>query len=179
MLFLVKDSVISEILIYNLGHNILELYNVLVKIQLTTSKMKPDIQYCKFGIRVALGVGERLMLCFMETNLIHAPYAPPPAPIHAGPDNAPGRGDPTNVPPTSPCAPPPNETIYTFQSYFFLFLYILLYIETLIYFIIFTEKICVRHFRRWGSGGGAFMPAQKKYLGSQEIMKYQENLKVG
>ena len=43
MLFLVKDSVISEILIYNLGHNILELYNVLVKIQLTTSKMKPDI----------------------------------------------------------------------------------------------------------------------------------------
>ena len=86
MLFLVKDSVISEILIYNLGHNILELYNVLVKIQLTTSKMKPDIQYCKFGIRVALGVGERLMLCFMETNLIHAPYGPPPAGIHAGTD---------------------------------------------------------------------------------------------
>ena len=84
MLFLVKDSVISEILIYNLGHNILELYNVLVKIQLTTSKMKPDIQYCKSGIRVALGVGERLMLCFMETNLIHAPYAP--RRHHAGTD---------------------------------------------------------------------------------------------
>ena len=98
MLFLVKDSVISEILIYNLGHNILELYNVLVKIQLTTSKMKPDIQYCKFGIRVALGVGERLMLCFMETNLIHAPYGPPPRRHPRGNRHCP--------PPTPP--PPPH-----------------------------------------------------------------------
>ena len=28
---------------YNLGHNILELYNVLVQIQLTTSKTKRDL----------------------------------------------------------------------------------------------------------------------------------------
>ena len=30
-------------LIYNLGHNILEIYNVLVEIQLTTSKAKRGI----------------------------------------------------------------------------------------------------------------------------------------
>ena len=38
---------------YNLGHNILELYNVLVQIRLTTSKTKRDIKYSKLGIRVA------------------------------------------------------------------------------------------------------------------------------
>ena len=45
---------------YNLGHNILELYNVLVQIQLTTSKTKRDIYYSKLDIRVASGVAERL-----------------------------------------------------------------------------------------------------------------------
>ena len=44
----------------NLGHNILELYNVLMRIRLTTSKMKRDIQYSKLGIRVASRVAERL-----------------------------------------------------------------------------------------------------------------------
>ena len=45
---------------YNLGHNILELYNVLVQIQLTTSKTIRDIYYSKLDIRVASGVAERL-----------------------------------------------------------------------------------------------------------------------
>ena len=45
---------------YNLGHNILELYNVLVQTQLTTSKTKRDIYYSKLDIRVASGVAERL-----------------------------------------------------------------------------------------------------------------------
>ena len=44
----------------NLGHNILELYNVLVQTQLTTSKTKRDIYYSKLDIRVASGVAERL-----------------------------------------------------------------------------------------------------------------------
>ena len=30
-------------LVYNLGHNILELYNVLVQVRLTTSKTQRDI----------------------------------------------------------------------------------------------------------------------------------------
>ena len=38
---------------YNLGHDILELYNVLVRIGLTTSKTKRDIQYSKPGIQLA------------------------------------------------------------------------------------------------------------------------------
>ena len=45
---------------YNLGHNILELYNVLVLFRLTTSKTKIDIQYSKLGIQVASPVAERL-----------------------------------------------------------------------------------------------------------------------
>ena len=45
---------------YNLGHNILELYNVLVQTQLTTSKTKRDIYYSKLDMRVASGVAERL-----------------------------------------------------------------------------------------------------------------------
>ena len=45
---------------YNPGHNILELYNILVKIRFTTSKTKLDIQYSKFGTRVASRVAERL-----------------------------------------------------------------------------------------------------------------------
>ena len=47
-------------LIYNLGHNILELYNVLIQTRLTTSKAKHDIHYGKLGIRVASRVAERL-----------------------------------------------------------------------------------------------------------------------
>ena len=39
-------------LAYNLGHNILELYNVLVQIQLTTSKTKRNILYSKLGIEL-------------------------------------------------------------------------------------------------------------------------------
>ena len=35
--------VLVAIQIYNLSHNILELYNVLIQIRLTTSKMKRDI----------------------------------------------------------------------------------------------------------------------------------------
>ena len=38
----------------------MELYNVLVRIRLTTSKMKCDIEYIKLGIRVASRVAERL-----------------------------------------------------------------------------------------------------------------------
>ena len=45
---------------YNLGHNILELYNVLIQTRLTTSKTKRDIQYSKLGIQVASRVAERL-----------------------------------------------------------------------------------------------------------------------
>ena len=41
-------------LVYNLGHKILELYNVLVQIRLTTEKMKHDIYYSKLVILVAL-----------------------------------------------------------------------------------------------------------------------------
>ena len=45
---------------YNPGHNILELYNIFVEIQFTTSKTKLNIQYSKLGIRVTLQVAERL-----------------------------------------------------------------------------------------------------------------------
>ena len=45
------NSVSSLHLRYNLGHNILELYNDLVQIRLSTSKTKRDIlQTCKLGI---------------------------------------------------------------------------------------------------------------------------------
>ena len=43
----------------NLGHNILELYNVLIQTRLTTSKTKRDIKYSKLGIRVASRVAKR------------------------------------------------------------------------------------------------------------------------
>ena len=46
--------------IYNLGRNILEFYNLLVQIRLTTSKAKRNIQYSKLGERVASRVAERL-----------------------------------------------------------------------------------------------------------------------
>ena len=40
------------------------------------------------------------------------------------------------------------------------------------YFIIFTENVCPRHFRRWG---GAFMPTQvKKDLVSSKLEKIRK-----
>ena len=45
--------------LYNLDHNILELYNVLVQVRFTTSKTKRDIQYSKLRIRVASQFAER------------------------------------------------------------------------------------------------------------------------
>ena len=37
----------------NLGHNILEIYNILVQVRFTTCKTKLYIYYSKLGIRVA------------------------------------------------------------------------------------------------------------------------------
>ena len=51
---------------YNLGHNILELYNVLIQTRLTTSKTKRDIQYRKLGIRVA----ERLTIILGNKKIL-------------------------------------------------------------------------------------------------------------
>ena len=42
----------------NCGHNILELYNILVQVQFTTCKTKLYIQYSKLGIRAASRVVE-------------------------------------------------------------------------------------------------------------------------
>ena len=44
------------------GHNILKLDNVLVNVRFPTSKTKPDVQYKKLRIRVALRVAEQLRL---------------------------------------------------------------------------------------------------------------------
>ena len=49
-----------ESIVYNLGHNILKRYNVLVQIRLTTSKTERGIHYRKFGIRVVSRAAERL-----------------------------------------------------------------------------------------------------------------------
>ena len=43
-------------------HNILELYNVLVQIQFTTSKAKRGMQHSKLDIRVASRVAEQMKL---------------------------------------------------------------------------------------------------------------------
>ena len=43
----------------NLGDNILELYHVLVQIQVATSKANLDIYYNKLGIRVPSRVAKR------------------------------------------------------------------------------------------------------------------------
>ena len=56
------DSNRISIYVYHLGHNILELYNILVQIRFTTSKTKRDIQYSKLSIRVASRVAERLKI---------------------------------------------------------------------------------------------------------------------
>ena len=45
---------------YNPGHNILELYSILVQIRFPTSKTKLDIQYSKLGIRVTSRVAKQL-----------------------------------------------------------------------------------------------------------------------
>ena len=55
-----KTSSAKTQLTYNHGHNILELFNVLIQTRLTTSKSKCDIEYSKLGIRVASRVAERL-----------------------------------------------------------------------------------------------------------------------
>ena len=47
---------------YDPGYNILEIYNILVQVRVTTNKTKRDIQYSKIGIRVALPVAERLKI---------------------------------------------------------------------------------------------------------------------
>ena len=57
MMFILDEMILE---FYNLGHNIFELYNVLVQIQLTTSKTKRDIYYSKLSIRVASRVAEQL-----------------------------------------------------------------------------------------------------------------------
>ena len=43
---------------YNLGHNILEIYNVLVQVRVATIKTKLIIQYSKLGIQFAPQVAE-------------------------------------------------------------------------------------------------------------------------
>ena len=43
----------------NPGHNILELYNVLVQVLFATSKTEPDFYYNKFCIQVASGVAKQ------------------------------------------------------------------------------------------------------------------------
>ena len=45
---------------FNLGHNILEFYHVLIQTRLTTSKTKRDVYYSKLRIGVAERVAERL-----------------------------------------------------------------------------------------------------------------------
>ena len=48
-------------LIYNLGHNILELCNVLEQILFPTSKTKLHIYYKKLGIQLTSRVAEQLV----------------------------------------------------------------------------------------------------------------------
>ena len=55
-----RDYSVFQLQTYNLGHNISELYNILVEIRLTTSKKKHSIQYSKLTIRVASRVAEQL-----------------------------------------------------------------------------------------------------------------------
>ena len=57
MMFILDEMILE---FYNLGHNIFELYNVLVQIQLTTSRTKRDTYYSKLSIRVASRVAEQL-----------------------------------------------------------------------------------------------------------------------
>ena len=45
---------------YNPGHDILELYSVLAKVRVATSKTKLGIEYNKLGIRVASPVTKQL-----------------------------------------------------------------------------------------------------------------------
>ena len=57
MMFILDEMILE---FYNLGHNIFELYNVLVQIQLTTSKTKRDTYYSKLSIRVVSRVAKQL-----------------------------------------------------------------------------------------------------------------------
>ena len=55
-----EDKKITTVrLTYNPGHNILQLYNILLQTRFITSKRKLDVQYSKLGIRVASRVAER------------------------------------------------------------------------------------------------------------------------
>ena len=61
MKIIIKRLVIYIVsVICNLGHNISELYSVLVQIRLTTSKTKRDIRYDKLGRQVASRAAEQL-----------------------------------------------------------------------------------------------------------------------
>ena len=85
--FLVKVSSLN--VNYNLGHNILELYSVLIQTRFTTSKTKLDIQYSKLDIRVASRVAERLKIQDLKTqeNLKfgwrHSPAPSPPQKLNS------------------------------------------------------------------------------------------------
>ena len=58
-----KQSKTNKIFqLYNPGHNILELYNVLLEVRVATSKTKHDIHYNKVGARVTSRVAERIKL---------------------------------------------------------------------------------------------------------------------
>ena len=61
-----------KVLTYSLGHNILQLCNVLVQIRLTTSKTKRDIQYCKLGVKVVSLVAEPYHYSHIFPNFGHS-----------------------------------------------------------------------------------------------------------
>ena len=63
-----------ESIVYNLGHNILKLYNVLVQIRLTTSKTERGIHYRKFGIRVVSRAANDLRLRILGNKEILRKY---------------------------------------------------------------------------------------------------------
>ena len=58
---------------YNPGHNILELYNILVQVQFVTSKTKLYIQYRKLGIALASRVANHLRLRILGSQEIFKP----------------------------------------------------------------------------------------------------------
>ena len=57
-----RDKDLWRLINCNFGHNILEFYNVLVEIRLTTSKTKRGIKYSKLSIRGASRVAEWLKI---------------------------------------------------------------------------------------------------------------------
>ena len=60
MVFVSLKSFYIDVL--NPIHNILELYNVLVQIQLVTCKLNLDIYLIKLGIRIAVRVAKHVKL---------------------------------------------------------------------------------------------------------------------